>query len=558
MGVNFDPPPIATVENWRPDALPVYKWRMAMLKAFEQDPVLLRGALEYYRHNKGEFILHWVDTYDPRVAGTGRPARMPFLMFRKQIDLCNFLDDCVRVQTGGLVEKARDMGATWGAGGWSVAAWLFEPGAAIGWGSRKQDLVDRLGDPDSIFEKMRMIILGLPRIFWPKGFRPDKHMTFMKIVNPYTEASITGEAGDNIGRGGRKLIYFKDESAHYPRPELIEAALGDNTNCQIDISSVNGPGNIFYRRRMAGKEWNEPGDAEKGKTAVFVMDWRDHPGKDEAWYNERRKKAEDEGLLTVFAQEVDRDYFSTMEGVIIPAKWVKSAVDAHVKLQVVPVGPHTAGLDVADGTEGGDTNACSIRKGFLLKRVDEWGELDTGKTTRRALALCREYKVRKLEYDVIGVGSGVKAEVNRLRDEGKIPRGLIITPWNAGGEVLDPYEWIIPGDEDSMQNEDFFENLKAQAWWKLRRRFEITHRALTEPDFTWDPKDIISLDSEMPNLQKIMQELSQPTFTYSQGVKLMVDKKPDGTPSPNLADSIVENFWPVPADTTQFFEIQMG
>jgi hypothetical protein len=52
------------------------------------------------------------------------------------------------------------------------------------------------------------------------------------------------EAGDNIGRGGRTLVYFKDESAHYEHPDLIEAALGDNTNVQIDISSVNGLGKL--------------------------------------------------------------------------------------------------------------------------------------------------------------------------------------------------------------------------------------------------------------------------------------------------------------------------
>ena len=60
----------------------------------------------------------------------------------------------------------------------------------------------------------------------------------MRIVNPQTGASITGESGDNIGRGGRKLCYFKDESAWYERPEKIEAALADNTR---------GPDRYFRR-----------------------------------------------------------------------------------------------------------------------------------------------------------------------------------------------------------------------------------------------------------------------------------------------------------------------
>ena len=73
---------------------------------------------------------------------------------------------------------------------------------------------------------------------------------------------------------------MKDEAAHYEHPEAIEAALGDNTNVQIDISSVNGAGNVFYRRRMAGEVW-APGKAmPKGKARVFIMGLAGSPGRD--------------------------------------------------------------------------------------------------------------------------------------------------------------------------------------------------------------------------------------------------------------------------------------
>lgn len=545
-----------TRDNWPAPVVPVYVWRAQQLEKFRKAPVLATGAKAYYRRNKADFIAHWVDTYDPRVAGTGRPARMPFLMFPKQLELISFLDDCVGSQANGLIEKCRDMGATWACAAWSVATWLLEPGVSIGWGSRKEDLVDRIGDADSIFEKMRMIVYGLPRQFWPRGFNPARHMTHMKFINPENESSITGESGDNIGRGGRKLIYFKDESAHYARPELIEAALGDNTNVQIDISSVAGPGNVFYRRRMSGLDWSPEVGCDPNRTNVFVMDWRDHPAKDQAWYERRRQKAEDEGLLHLFAQEVDRDYFSAIEGVIIEADWVNSSVDAHIKLGLTPSGPHVASLDVADG--GGDTNAACIRQDILIKRVEEWGARDTAKTTQRALGLCKEYKAASLEYDVIGIGAGVKAETNRLRDDNKLPKGLRVSPWNAGAEPVGPRERLIKNDVESPRNEDFFENLKAQAWWQTRRRFEITHRALTEPNFTWKPSDIISISSGIKNLAKLKQELSQPTFCQSASMKLMVDKTPDGTPSPNLADSVIMNVWPAPVPRAQIIPVDIG
>jgi hypothetical protein len=239
-------------------------------------------------------------------------------------------------------------------------------------------------------------------------------MPFMKIINPRTGATITGEAGDNIGRGGRKLIYFKDESAHYERPEKIEAALADNTNCQIDISSVNGLGNVFHRRREAGSEYHPGQPLARNRVNVFVMDWREHPAKDQRWYDERKAKAESDGLLHVFAQEVDRDYSASVEGVIIPAAWVTSAIDAHEKLGFDDSGAWGAALDVAD--EGGDLHALAARKGPVLREVEDWGEGDVGKATRRAIGMLTGREV-DVQYDSVGVGAGVKSEANRLEEE---------------------------------------------------------------------------------------------------------------------------------------------
>ncbi|MFG1260043.1 hypothetical protein V5F79_22205 [Xanthobacter flavus] len=508
------------------------------------NPALIIGAKEFYRTHPVEFINHWCDTYDPRNAGGDTPARMPFILFRRQAELVEFLQACLAGEESGLVEKCRDMGATWLCGSVSIWLWLFWPGASVGWGSRKEQLVDKIGDPDSIFEKMRMIVRGLPRLFWPAGFRPDDHMTYMKFINPENGATITGEAGDNIGRGGRKLIYFKDESAHYERPEKIEAALADNTRVQIDISSVNGLGNVFHRRREAGVDWQPGQPVAKGVTNVFVMDWRDHPGKTQDWYDGRRQKAQADGLLHIFAQEVDRNYAAAVDGIIIPADWVRAAIDAHIKLGFGETGGWVAGLDVADG--GGDRNALAKRKGVVLKTVEEWGERDTGATTRRAIDSCGGLGPIDLQYDSIGVGAGVKAEANRLGDEDKLTKGLRLVPWSAAAEVLDPEGHVEPGDRETPINKDFYQNLKAQAWWQLRRRFERTWRAINEPGFTWEPDELVSISSDMPLLRQVEKELSQATAGKSASMKLLVNKTPEGTRSPNLADAIVMAFWPVP------------
>ena len=536
------PPSIPKANSWPGDYVAVWAWRYERLVHMRKDPVQLMGALEYYRTRPVEFITHWCDTYDPRNAGRGKPAYMPFIMFERQAEFIEFLRACMAAEENGLVEKARDMGATWVCSAFSVWLWRFYPGAAIGWGSRKEQLVDKLGDPDSIFEKMRILIRRLPREFWPKGFNEKDHMPFMRIINPDNGSTITGEAGDNIGRGGRKLIYFKDEAAHYERPEKIEAALADNTRVQIDISSVNGLGNVFHRRREAGKEW-DGGEAHNGVTNVFVMDWRDHPQKDDAWYLARKKKAEADGLAHVFAQEVDRNYAASVDGVIIPAEWITAAIDAHVKLGFQAEGATIAGLDVAD--EGGDRNALGLRKGAVLLAVDDWPQGDTGETTRKAVTMLQGRGPVSVQYDSVGVGAGVKSEANRLDATGEMPRGLSFTPWSAGAGVQNPDRHIDPQDKHTPINRDFYSNLKAQAWWELRRRFERTYRAINE-GLTFSPDDMISLPSDLPKLRQLQKELGQATASRSTGaLKLVVDKSPPGTRSPNLADAVVMAYYPI-------------
>lgn len=522
-----------------PSYTAVYLARQERLLAIRKNRNLLTGALEYYRTHPVEFIEHWIDTVDPRKAGTNIPARVPFILFPRQKQLVDFIYALIDAQTNGLVEKSRDMGATWLCAGVSVHLWRFYPGSSVGWGSRKQELVDRLGDMDSIFEKMRSIVEGLPREFLPRGFDRRTHMSFMKILNPETGASITGESGDSIGRGGRKLVYFKDESAHYERPERIEAALADNTNVQIDISSVNGLGNVFHRRREAGVDWNG-GEIIRGRTNVFVFDWRDHPAKDQAWYEQRRAAAAADGLLHIFEQEVNRNYAASVEGVIIPAEWVKAAID--FSRLGIDEGGYAGSLDVAD--EGGDRNAATVRKGVVLKHAEDWGEGDVGKTTRRAIEIFRRFGDMDVMYDSVGVGAGVKAEYNRLVAERAL-KGLRFHGWHAGAKVLDPDAHVENHDRNTPLNKDYFANLKAQAWWSLRRRFEKTWRAVNE-GISYPVGELISLPSSLPNIRQIEKELSQPTIDRSTGsLKLVVDKRPEGTKSPNIADAIVANYFPI-------------
>src|SRR5581483_5468059 len=179
-----------------------------------------------------------------------------------------------------------------------------------------------------------------------------------------------------------------DEAAHLMHPEAIDAALANNTNCKIEFSSVKGMSNPFARR------------AHDGSVDKFIFDWRQDPRKDQAWYDAYLSKYG----ATITAQEVDRNYSASVDGVIIPGLWVQAAIDAHVKLNITPSGIRWGGLDVND--LGKDKCALASRHGILLEHVEEWPGSDAGDltaTTERAFRLADVHHLRGFSYDTDGM-----------------------------------------------------------------------------------------------------------------------------------------------------------
>lgn len=554
----FDPPEaLATqVQPWRPHPLSheqwgdrdyrgLYAWRMRMLARFRSDPQSLSDARAYYATHAIEYICHWMDTYDPRKR---KNRWMPFVLFQRQADFIQFVEELERDGESGLVEKCRDVGASWLGCAYSVWRLIFHDDDATGWASRKEALVDKKGDPDSLFEKMRLLIDRTPDVF-----RPKCNHAFLKIVNTENGATLTGEAGDNIGRGGRKGRVFLDEAAHIERAELIEASLADTTDVRIDLSSVNGTGNMFHRRREAGMIWSPGEKIPPGVIRVFIFDWRDHPEKTPEWYEKRRAKAEREGLQHVFAQEVDRDYNAAVENTLIDGQWIDAAMDAHIHVPELAAIANSddwgAGLDLAD--QGLDKNALVVRQGIVLRTAREWNERDPGVTTRNTIMTLRELNLRgiALQYDAVSIGSAVKAEFNRLVETNELdPAHVRLVPWHAGAAVIRPFERIIPEDDGSLTNKAFFHNFKAQAGWALRTRFYKTWRMRKFGD-VYPAQDLISIDTSMPvaALAQLRKELAQPVRGTAAGsMKMLLVKTPEGTKSPNMFDAAMQAFFPAP------------
>jgi len=505
--------------NWKePDYNPVFRKRWQVLERLRDNPEQLPAIKQFYRERPAQFINDWGVTYDPRNVERGLPPLVPFLLFPRQAEWIDYVLRKWRAQEPGLTEKSRECGVTWLAVATACTLGIFYEGVSIGFGSRKAEYVDKIGELKSIIEKGRVFMSALPHEF-RAGWVRELHAPHMRMRFPDTGSNIGGEGGDDIGRGDRRSIYFVDEAAHLERPESVDAALSMTTNCRIDVSSVNGSANPFAIKRHSGM------------VEVFTFHWRDDPRKDQAWYD---RKAAEIGDPVIVAQELDIDYQASTEGALIPSAWVQSAIDAHVRLSFPPSGARYAAFDVAD--EGPDACAFVGAHGVVVEVLEQWSGKgsDIYQSVAKCFDLCDQHGYEWFRYDADGLGADVRGDARVLNTQRGGRRPIRVETFRGSGEVVDPKREDVKG----RLNIDYFRNAKAQAWWSLRIRFLKTHRAVTG-ERTYSPDELISLSSDLKLLRRLCVELSQPTYQLNQAGKVVVDKTPDGARSPNLADGVM-------------------
>lgn len=471
-----------------PDYSSVFARRAEKLKAIRENPDCLPALKAYYKTHPADFINDWGMTFDPRNAEIGLPTTIPFLLFPKQAEWLTWLYERWQGREDGLTEKSRDMGLSWLCVGAAVHMFLFYPGTVVGFGSRKEEYVDNTSDPKSLFWKARQFISMLPVEFRPAGWNEKKHAPFMKIQNVENGAMIVGEAGDNIGRGARTSIYFKDESAFYERPEIIEAALSQTSNCRIDVSTPNGSGNPFYRRRHSGK------------TSIFTFHWRDDPRKDEAWYKEQCGKLDP----VVVAQEIDIDYDASTNDAYIPGPLVEAAQSNSI-MDVEPIGPLQLGVDVA---RFGDDKTCLVlRQGRVVFWVEEFTHMDTMAVAGlvRDRVTSSPNRIEQVAVDVIGLGAGVVDRLLEFPETKDITIGV-----NSSTRLSDGRNF----------------NTRAAIWRSM---------------LDWLKDSPVSL----PRVDGLKAELCALKYTYRNGV-LLIESKEDakkrGVKSPNKSDALALTF----------------
>lgn len=246
------------------------------------------------------------------------------------------------------------------------------------------------------------------------------------------------------------------------------------------------------------------------------------------------------------AKEEDYDeYLHIYEGVpksddetsVIKRSWLMAMIDAHKALNIIPTGSRRIGFDVADAGE----DACAMVQalGSLNSWSDMWKakEDELLKSCTRVWARARD-EAAEITYDAIGVGAGCGAKFNELNTA----QGARIqhAKFFAGGAVMRPDSFY---DQISrVKNKDFFANVKAQAWWLTADRAKNTYNAVRNGQ-KYEVDEMLFLDSSMPNLNLLIDELSTPKRDYDNAGRVKVESKKDlskrDVPSPNLADALI-------------------
>lgn len=247
--------------------------------------------------------------------------------------------------------------------------------------------------------------------------------------------------------------------------------------------------------------------------------------------SEKAKEENYKAWLHIWGGEPYGDYSDS----IIQPEWVRASVDAHKKLGFEPLGIKVLGFDPAD--EGEDAKALIGRHGSVVTSGKMWGGGDINEAIAKAFDEAVEGSYDMFVYDSIGVGTAVKTAI-AMRD----PMGKIVHVPFCGSEAVENPK----AKHTDRSNEQTFKNRRAQFWWYLRERFHRTWEAVEQGKYH-DPETLISLSSDIEDLDTLRAELSRPRRVRRPGSSLIqVESKREmikrDVKSPNMADALVYDF----------------
>lgn len=276
------------------DTYPIFEEEAKRRKSMILD-INRRGRWAAEKDKCKESTKYWFDNYawtaDPRKTGVWA---LPFLMYDYQVEAVDWLEDLIFLQqSSGLIEKSRDLGFSWLITSLFYKHWQHPKDGAFNalMGSITSDECDKIGDPSSMFEKLRIQARLQPLGLLPRGW--NCQIDYMKAINPENQSTITGETSNaDFGRSGRYRVILFDEFSAFENDTAAMTASSQSSPCKIYNSTARGMGNEFHRL------------AHSGDIAKKTYHWKQHPHKTIDWYEYQKLEMNPVQI----AQELDIDY----------------------------------------------------------------------------------------------------------------------------------------------------------------------------------------------------------------------------------------------------------
>jgi len=364
-----------------------------------------------------EDILFWVNTFCATYNPRKTPSTVPFITYEYEDKLILDIADSIKNQKDLLIDKSRDMGVTWCV--LLVFTWFWQfhgEGYDFLCGSRKEQYIDGIGNMDTLMEKIRFLIRNQLKWMRPSGFDWKRDSNYMKIVNPESKATITGEATNaNFSSSGRRRAIFFDEFAFWETDAEAWRASADSTNCRLVVSTPCGFNNQFAKLRHSGS------------ISVRSLHWRLHPEKDQAWYENECKRRNNDSVE--IAQELDINYEGSEDGVLFEFSELKAAAHNQPMLSpdriVISLDPAGEGEDEAVFYVS--NNGQIVERKFIAKSTDP--QLAT-----ESILLINKWKAQVFIAD--SIGNSVADLVSQLL--GKNDRGVKVIKFKSSEKSKDP------------------------------------------------------------------------------------------------------------------------
>ncbi len=187
-------------------------------------------------------------TFNPKEPKGRR--NLPFVTWPIQDRILTELYEGITVGEDRLIDKSRDMGASWIILGIFFYFLLTQEDSHFLVASRKEEYVDRTGNPKTLFWKLDYLYSHLPACYQFERLR--NHMHFSNLRNG---SVINGEATNpDLGAGDRTLAILLDELARVDAgiAQAMLDAVTDTTDCIIVNSTHQSKGHPYAKLRYSG------------------------------------------------------------------------------------------------------------------------------------------------------------------------------------------------------------------------------------------------------------------------------------------------------------------